>query len=162
LTGHEPYLLKWLWAPINEHRIPLQKAVYLILLKGSGGDVRAGMVVNAVILGGLALALIMTARRLRGQTRLADAFFPIVLLHLGNATFFLFGFLIQFAIYTALLIIWLLIIVREPWPLSPTNAVISGFILVSLSLTGAGGVLFTPFVALWLAAGAFLYETVQN
>jgi hypothetical protein len=158
LTGHEPDLLKWLWAQNNEHRMPLQKAIYLILLKVSGGDVRIGMFANAVVLSGLALALIVTARDLRGQTRVADAFFPLVLLHLGYKAFFLFGFLIQFVLYAALMMAWLLIIVREPWPLSPNSAVISGIVLVLLPLTGAGGALFTPFVALWVTAGALLYQ----
>jgi hypothetical protein len=156
LTGHEPDLLKWLWAQINEHRIPLQKAIYLILLKAIGGDFRIGMVANAVILSGLSLALIVAARDLRGQTRLADAFFPLVLF--SSMTFFTFGFLIQFVIYAALIMIWLLIIVREPWPLSPSSAVISGLILVLLTMAGGGGVLFTPFVALWLVIGALLYH----
>jgi len=38
LVGQETDLLKWLWAQNNEHRLPLQKAVYLGLLKASGGD----------------------------------------------------------------------------------------------------------------------------
>ncbi|MBV8336779.1 MAG: hypothetical protein JO358_15355 [Alphaproteobacteria bacterium] len=158
LTGHEPDLLKWLWEQFNEHRIPLAKGIYLILLKASGGDFRIGMITNALILGGLSLALIFAARDLRGHTRLADAFFPIVLVHPGYMLFFLFGFVIEFTIYTALVIGWLLIIVREPWPLSTSNTIISGIILVLLPMAGAQGVLFTPFVALWLAGGAFLFQ----
>ena len=85
LVGKEPHLLDWLWAQTMEHRTPIQKAVYLILLRASGGDFRIGMIVNSLMLGGLCLAMILMARRLRGgQTRLADAFFPLVLLHLGH------------------------------------------------------------------------------
>src|SRR5262249_37209749 len=84
-TGHESNLLEWLWAQNNEHRLPLQKAVYLVLLKASGGDFRIGMVANTLMLAGLSLAMILTARRLRGgRTRVADAFFPLALLHLGH------------------------------------------------------------------------------
>jgi hypothetical protein len=108
LTGHEPDLLKWLWQQLNEHRIPVQKAVYLILLKASGGDYRIRMIANAVTLGGLSLALIITARNLRGQTHPADAFFPLVVLNLGYIKFLLLSFAIQFIIYTAILMIWLL------------------------------------------------------
>src|SRR5438309_3316190 len=54
-------------------------------LKISGGDFRIGMVANTLMLAGLCLAMILTARRIRGgQTRLADAFFPLALLHLGH------------------------------------------------------------------------------
>jgi hypothetical protein len=158
LTGHEPDLLQWLWAQIQEHRLPLQKAIYLILLQASGGDFRIGAITNAIILGGLTLALILTARDLRSRTRLADAFFPLALLNLGYMTYFLFGFQIQFIIYTALIMIWLIIILRKPWPLSPNIAVISGLISVLLPLASANGVLFAPFVALWLAAGTLLYH----
>jgi hypothetical protein len=37
LVGQEPNLPEWLWAQNNEHRLPLQKTVYLGLLKISGG-----------------------------------------------------------------------------------------------------------------------------
>src|SRR6476619_2288396 len=85
LVGQQPNLLEWLWAQNNEHRLPLPKAVYLALLKISGGDFRIGMLANTLLLAGLCLAMILTARRLRGgQTRLVDAFFPLVLLHIGH------------------------------------------------------------------------------
>ena len=63
LVGKEPHLLKWLWAQTAEHRTPIQKAVYLVLLKASGGDFRIGMIANAVALGRLCLAMILMARR---------------------------------------------------------------------------------------------------
>jgi hypothetical protein len=50
------------------------------------------------------------------------------------------------------------IIVRERWPLSPNIAIIAGLILVVLPISGANGILFTPFVAVWLAVGALLYQ----
>src|SRR3974377_2061832 len=50
-TGQEPNLLEWLWAQNNEQRLPLQKAVYLVLLKASGGDFRIGMIANTLMLG---------------------------------------------------------------------------------------------------------------
>jgi hypothetical protein len=62
LVGREPNLLEWLWAQRNEHRLPLHKAIYLALLKTGGGDFRIGMVANAMILGGVSLAMILAAR----------------------------------------------------------------------------------------------------
>jgi hypothetical protein len=51
-----------------------------------------------------------------------------------------------------------LIIVRERWPLPPWAAVAAGLSLVLLPLSGANGILFTPFFAVWLAVGVALYR----
>jgi hypothetical protein len=159
LIGQEPNLLEWLWAQNNEHRLPLQKAVYLVLLKASGGDFRIGMIANTLMLGGLSLAMILTARRLRGgRTRVADAFFPLALLHLGHWENMVWGWQLQFVISTVLVCIWLLVIVRERLPLRPKIAVTAGLTVMLLPLSGANGLLLTPFVALWLAAGTLLHR----
>src|SRR5258708_2618059 len=85
LTGQQPNLLEWLWAQNNEHRLPLQKVLYLVLLRISGGDFRIGMIANTLMLGGLSLASILTARRLLGgRTRLSDACFPLACLLAGD------------------------------------------------------------------------------
>lgn len=158
LVGRQPDLLGWLWAQNNEHRLPLQKAVYLFLLKISGGDFRVGMLADTLMLSGLCLAMILTARRLRGgQTRLADAFFPLVLLHPGHMENLIWGWEIQFVISTGLVILWLLIIIRETWPLPPKIALGAGSLLLLLPLCGANGVIFTPFAAFWLATGTALF-----
>jgi len=159
LTGQQPNLLEWLWAQNNEHRLPLQKAIYLVLLKLSGGDFRIGMIASTLMLAGVCLAMILTTRRLRGgQTRLADAFFPLALLHLGHWENMVWSWQIQFVISTLLVCVWLLIIVRDRWPLPPKIALAAGVILVLLPLSGANGVLLTPFVASWLAAGTVLHR----
>ena len=60
------------------------------------------MIVNTLILSMLCLIMILMARRLRGgQTRLADAFFPLVLLHLGHLENIFFGWQIVYVISTA-------------------------------------------------------------
>ena len=162
MTGYESNLLEWLWAPLNGHRLPLQKAIALILLKISGGDFRIGRISNAITLGGLSLAMILTAAHLRGQTRLADAFFPLALLHLGNLVNFLFFFQIQHVFSTVLYCIWLLIIVREPWPLTPKVAITTGLLLVLLPIASANAFILMPFVVFWLAAGALLYQRATS
>src|SRR6516165_3863760 len=159
LVGQEQNLPHWLWAQTVEHRVPFPKAVYLVLLKISGGDFRIGMIANTLMLAGLSLAMILTARRIRGeQTRLADTFFPLALLHLGHWDNMIWGWAIAFVIPAVLVCVWLLIIVRCPWPLPPKIAVTVGLITVLLPLSSAVGLIFTPFVALWLAAGAILYQ----
>ena len=157
LVGQEPNLGKWLWAQNNEHRLPLQRAVYLLLLKSAGGDFRIGMVANTLMLGGLCLIMIFTARQVRGgQTRWSDAFFPLALLHLGHWENMGWGWAIQFVISVVLVCAWLLIIVDNSWLRSPKIAIAAGLVIVLLPLSGANGLLFTPFAASWLAAGTLL------
>jgi hypothetical protein len=157
LVGKEGNLLEWLWAPVMEHRLPFPKAIYLVLLKVSGGDFRIGMLANVLMLGGLCLAMLLMARYLRGgETRLADAFFPLVLVHPGHMENMIFGWQIAFVVPTVLVCMWLLIIVSDRWPLS--RAVTAGLMLVLLPLSAAIGLIFTPFVAFWLAAGTLLHR----
>jgi hypothetical protein len=130
LVGKQPHLLQWLWSQYQEHRLPLPKAIYLVLLRASDGDVRTAMIANTLMLSILCLAMILMARRLRGgQTRLADAFFPLVLLHLGHVDNILFGFQINYVISASLACVWLLIIVGGRWPLSPKGALAAGLTL---------------------------------
>jgi hypothetical protein len=159
LVGKQPHLLQWLWSQYLEHRLPLAKAIYLVLLRASDGDVRIAMIANTLMLSILCLAMILMARRLRGgQTRLADAFFPLVLLHLGHVDNILFGWQINYVISTSLACVWLLIVVGGRWPLSARGASAAGLTLVLLPLSGAYGMIFTPFVALWLLVGTLLYH----
>jgi len=88
LTGNEPHLLGWLWAQTMEHRTLILRTVYLTILWKTDGDFRVGMITDVLLLGTLSLAMILTARRIRGgHTRLADGFFPLVFLHLGHAEY---------------------------------------------------------------------------
>src|SRR6516164_170279 len=127
LVGQEQNLPHWLWAQTVEHRVPFPKAVFLVLLKISGGDFRIGMIANTLMLAGLSLAMILTARRIRGgQTRLADMFFPLALLHLGHWETMVWGWQIAFVIPTVLIGLSLLNLVRCPSPLPPQTDVPSG------------------------------------
>jgi hypothetical protein len=84
LSGEQPVSLAWLWQQHLEHRLPFPKLVWLGLLRVTGYDFRAGMYCNVLLLGALALVLILAARKLRGRTSYADAFFPLILLHWGH------------------------------------------------------------------------------
>jgi hypothetical protein len=84
-TGNEPDILNWLWKQNNEHRVPFPKAVMLGLLKLTNGNFKAGMYFSVLLLSGLVMAVLIFLRRLRGgQTKLTDAFFPLLLLHIGH------------------------------------------------------------------------------
>src|SRR5271157_264438 len=57
LTGEQPITVTWLWAPHNEHRVPVPKSILLGLYRLSG-DFRAAMFFNVLALGALAFTMI--------------------------------------------------------------------------------------------------------
>ena len=60
MTGHQDNLLVWLWSQNNEHRLPVQRLIYLGLLRATG-DFRSGMVLNQLLLVFLVFALVRAA-----------------------------------------------------------------------------------------------------
>ena len=151
LTGNEPNLARWVWAQNNEHRIPLPRLILLALLKATHGDFRVGMIFNIIVLGGLAFAMIRVARSLRGgRTSFADAFFPIALLHLGNWENLFWSWQLGLVLPTALTCAVLLVLASHQALARPGPAVVAGISLVLLPLCGASGLVFVPFLALWL------------
>lgn len=144
LTYSEPYF-PWLWAQHNEHRLPLPKLAYNVLLNLSGFDARTGGLATVTILSALALGLILTARRLRGSIEYADAFFPVLLLNWGHFEDFLMGFQLSFALSIGLACAWMISAFgrRRYWH----------FCLVMLPLCGAHGLLYVAPLSLatiWL------------
>lgn len=136
LTYQEPYF-NWLWAQHNEHRLPLPKLTYTWLLNLSGFDSRVGGLATVTVLGSLAFGFILAARRLRGRTDYADAFFPIAFLNWGHFENYLIGFQISFALTVGLVCLWLLASINHwsmRWRLLP---------IVLLPLCGAHGIVFT-------------------
>ena len=116
MTGHEPDLPRWLWSQNSEHRLPLPRLVNLVLLRATG-DFRSTMMFDAAAIAAVAAAMILVARRLRGgRTSLADAFFPLLLLHLGNWDNLVWGWQIQFVLPTVLACALLLVIVARRGP----------------------------------------------
>jgi hypothetical protein len=155
MTGHTPDLPRWLWSQNSEHRLPLPRLVNLALLRASG-DFRATMVFDTLALGAVAAAMILLARALRnGRTSVADAFFPLLLLQLGNWDNLVWAWQIQFVLPTVLACVLLLIIVARPTPPTRLGTVVAGLALVGLPLSGANGLLFTPTLAAWLGYTAW-------
>ena len=150
VTGRQPLTLSWLCTPHNEHRIPLPKLLYLVLVRSCGYDLRAGMVFNVCCLASLAAGLILAARRQRGRTSAADAFFPLALLHLGQQQNLLWGFQVGFVLGTLLVGAILLFLTmggesaRSPGPMG-----IAGCLFL-LPLCGANTLAFVPGIGLWL------------
>lgn len=155
-TYQVPYL-PWLWAQHNEHRLPLPKLAYTALLNVSGFDTRAGGIATVAVLGTLALAFVAAARRLRGYTEYADAFFPIAFLNWGHFENYLIGFQISFAMSAGLVCVWLLAALF--WYQHHERAGLKwmGVALVLLPLCGAHGLVYAPALgvaSIWLARSA--------
>jgi hypothetical protein len=143
LTGRQPDFWTWVWSQNNEHRLPLPRLMYLGLLELTR-DFRVGMFFNAMVLAALAAAMLLIVRRLRGgRTRYVDAFFPLVVLHLGQMENVLWSWQIQFVVSAAVIVSLLLILVAARMPLSWSPALALGALLAALPLTGASGL---PFV----------------
>ncbi|HEX8198890.1 MAG TPA: hypothetical protein VF590_00245, partial [Isosphaeraceae bacterium] len=150
LTGAQPLTGAWLWSLHNEHRVPLPRLVLLAAYRLAGCDFRAGMVVNVVALGTVALGLIAAARARREGTRYADAVFPLVLLHEGHHANLLWSWQVQFILSTALAGVILLLIVRRGTRPGPGAGIAIGTCLVLLPLCGANGLALVPAPALWI------------
>jgi hypothetical protein len=151
LTGEQPLDLAWLWAQAGDHRIPVPKLVQIGLYKVSGYDFRAGMFFNVLALGFVALAMLMAAGRLRGQSSYSDAIFPLALLGLGQYNNLLWSLNVSFILSAALASVFLLIIVLNRSVLSLGVTLLAGVCLVLLTLCGPGGLACVPALGLWLA-----------
>ncbi|HEX3236588.1 MAG TPA: hypothetical protein VHR41_20515 [Gemmatimonadales bacterium] len=155
MTGHEPNLPRWLWSQNSEHRLPLPRLVNLTLLRATH-DFRSTMLFDTLALGAVAAGMILVARALRGgRTSLADAFFPLLLLHLGNWDNLVWGWQIQFVLPTVLACVLLLVIVARPGLPTRWGALAAAFALIGLPLSGANGLVFTPTLAAWLGYTAW-------
>ena len=163
LTGNEPNLASWLWAQNNEHRIPLPKLVLLFLLKISNGDFRIGMVLNVLCFGLLAALLIKVFYNLRdGITTYSDAFFPILLLHIGNWENFFWSWQFTFVLSTVLTCILIAIVIKYKSLMDIREAIIAAMCMVFLPLCGANGLLYLLPVMPWLAFEGFLHFRLKE
>jgi hypothetical protein len=150
VSGERSVDASWLWAPYHEHRIPLPKLLWVVLARLTWYDVRAGMYLTGLLLGGLSAALIVAARRLRGKTVLADAFFPLALLHWGQHQNLLWDFGLQFTCSTVFAVALLIALASVRGIPSRRQGIIVGLCLLGLPLCGANGLLLVPLPAVWL------------
>lgn len=149
-TGQEPVTLSWLWSQDNSHRLPLARLCLVGIYRISGTDFRAATYVNVLLLAGSALALMFTARSVRGHWSIADVFFPLLLLQWAQAQNLLSGWQIQFVLSVALSC-WALIGIAKGW------IYLVGCCLLLLPLCGSNGVLMVPPIACWV-----LYEAIRR
>jgi hypothetical protein len=158
LTGNETDFFGWLWAQNNEHRIPVPKLIFLVLLKLTNGDFRAGMYFNAIVLGGISLAMIQVARYIRGErNKIVDAFYPIILLHIGQWENLVWSWQISIVFPVALVLSIFLVCIVSPILTNKTAVVFTAISLILLPLCGGIGILYAPFFSLWLICCAIFH-----
>jgi hypothetical protein len=114
LFGERP-AAPWLWELHNEHRFPLPRLIYLGLFRLTG-DLRTGCWVSFLGISLLAAGLIRLARSVRGRSHLADAVFPLLLMHTGQGENLYMGYQLAFMLTTALAGVLLGLIVTTSWP----------------------------------------------
>ena len=151
LSAATPLSVGWLWADQNGHRFPLSKAIMWSSWKLSGGSVRAELYLNAALLGAVALALTVVARRLRGAMSYADAFFPFALLHWGLMIHFMYLNDVYILCEVCLVYVLLMFLAAGTGPRGTPAVLAAAVCLLLLPLHGGGGVAFTPALAMAVA-----------
>ena len=144
--------LDWLWKTWAEHRIPLAKLIWKGVLQLTDYDFRAGNFLTVLALAASAAAMIWTARKIRGHTILADAFFPLAILNFGQAQVFLWWWQVNHVLApilaSALLVI--LVLYGNTPRLAPVRWIALG--LPILVLCGPGGLPYVAIFGAWLIA----------
>jgi hypothetical protein len=157
LTHNQPVSWGWLWSQHNEHRVPVPRLIFLGLNRLMMVDMRVTMYFDVLMMAALAAAMILTAARLRGRFSAADAFFPLLLLHWGQAANLLWGWQLQFFASVALACVALLAIVRAGATVPVWRAAVTvGMCALLLPLCGANGLGMVPALAVWPLALALL------
>ena len=155
-TGERPITLAWLWNWHNDHRIPLPKLFCAAFWWIGGGDVRAGMLANALLLSACAILFALTRRKITGRTTFADLLFPAIFMHLGMAENLLLSFQIHFVLSAAIMcLLWFFATSLRAGVTLPR---VAGLCAVALTLPLCGGttVAFAPPVLLLLTAMVWL------
>jgi len=148
--AHAANSVQWLWKTWAEHRIPLAKLIWKSVLELTDYDFRAGNFLTVFGLGVLALAMIQTARRTRGYTIIADAFFPLAVLNFGQAQVFLWWWQVNHVLapIAAGVLLSLLVLYGNRMRLVHTQLIAAGLIL--LVFCGPGGLPYVAALGTWL------------
>lgn len=144
----------WFWVPANEHRIVIPRFVYMTGLWLTG-DFRSGMYFQVLAQSLTALGLILAAWRLRGRASLVDAFFPLLLLHWGNAENFLLGMQITIAVPTALTALFVATALARRGAPGHGSAIVMVLCVLLLPLNGGFGLMQMPPLVAWMLGAAW-------
>ncbi len=144
LIGDKPLTLAWLWEQGNEHRSPLSKLVFWALARLTGGDLRAAMVLSALLLSALAAALLSSLRALTGRWCWPDVVLPVALLNWGHQDNLLWHVELHFVVPIVLFMGALIALLRR----SPAWVLLA--CAATLPLQSGVGLCLSPPLALWL------------
>ena len=154
-------LAGWLWEQHNEHRLPLPKLLSWAAVAITM-DFRAPMYLEVAMLAAAAWLLIGAARRIRGRTRAADAFFPLVFLNWGHFENLLCAFQVAFVLPAAIVAAILSFLAAGPPAPDRRLATRVGTATAALTLCSAAGLLLALPIALWTAlAGAAAWRSTD-
>ncbi len=162
LSGATPLRLGWLWEQTVEHHYVLARAI-LYPLWNATRDPRSAMYINALLLSALALALILTARRLRGRVSFADAFFPLAVLHWAHGETIIFFYSLSFVLPVVQAAAVVMIIATDLWKSRRWALWVLALCVALQPLNGGIGLLLAPPLAVWMAyAGAVQLRTAES
>lgn len=137
LAAPEPFSAELLWAPNNEHRLPVPKLVYIALLSTTH-DFRTGAWLQAGVLSVASLALLAALRRRRGHLEFTDAVIPLLLHDLGNTENLLNSFQLAFSV--PMFLVCALVTLALAWKKPPSWRGYACLWLLLVLLVGCGGV----------------------
>lgn len=142
--------IDWLWKTWAEHRIPLAKLIWKGVLQLTNYDFRAGNFLTVLGLSSTAGLMIWTANKIRGHTIIADAFFPLAILNLGQARVFLWWWQVNHVLAPIVATVLLSILVVHSKQLRLVDVSWIGVALIALALCGPGGLPYVVAFAMWL------------
>jgi hypothetical protein len=150
VTGIQPVDLTWLWENVQGHRIPILKLVLLACYSLFGFNSKPILYLNVLLFSALALGLLWAIREVRGRWCYGDAFFPIVLLNLGQTEAFSWAQTFLYVASTCLETLVLILIVISRRALNRSGLVLAAMSLVVLPFTFGGGLVFAALMIPWL------------
>ena len=122
----------------------------LCVLLPLGFNSKPILYLNVLLFSALSLGLLWAIRGARGRWSYTDAFFPIVLLNLGQAEAFSWAHTFAYLSATCLETLLLILIVTHRGALNRTSLVLAGASLFLLPLTFRGVVVFAAMMVLWM------------
>jgi hypothetical protein len=148
LTGSQPFAWRWLWNGYNDHRFPLSMLVLLGVHGASGADHRVALLLEVLVLAGLAAFWIRTLRSVRGRTSAWDAALPLACLHWGHWINILLAFQLWLVLSVAIAGTFVASFAARRSELTLRAALLASLGLASLPLLGGSGALSAPPLAL--------------
>lgn len=148
--------LTWIFSQHNDHRIPLQKILHLILLKVSGGDFRILIAFNVLTIAITSIFWIMLSRILLKKSSPSEWIVPLLLLSFGfnNVNWgFSFQFISSLFFLSLTNLLWVkFILVKE------NKFIIMTFVsLILMALCGGNGLITSSIIGFGFSV-ALLYQ----